>query len=404
MKKMAIISPNFTEPRFRERWIKFSQTYCDYEVFLLIPNMRKIGYQKEYSFGTVREDKGSQFDFGGCHGVVFSLHYHKFISWTSNNLIKKLREIQPDIIYYIGLHNQESIVQILHGIKKYIPKAKFILFSMRGPQHNLKRASDVNIVKRMAKNILYYYEQIKQHYIYNNTNAICCHYPEAKHLFELEGFKKPVFVQTQIGVNSDVYKKDIMSRKRIRDKYHIRENEIVFGCAVRFAKEKGVNTILNAMPHVNAKLLLMGSGNVKEEEAVDRQISELGIKDKVIKTGFIMGDDMACYWNAVDCAIHVPIDTKNWVETFSLAVVQAMAVGLPIIGSNSGSVPYQIGFGELIVPQSNSKELANKMNFLLENPQERHKFAKKVYYRTLRKFDITVLNEQMYQICERVLD
>ena len=403
MKRIAIISPNFTEARFRERWIRFAQEYTDYEVFLLIPDMRKIGYQKEYSFGTIREEKGIQFDFDRCHGVVFRMKYHRLISWTSENLIERLEEIQPDIVYYIGLHNQESIVQIQCGIKKFQKEPKFVLFSMRGPQHILKRASDVNVVKKIAKNILYLYEKKKQQYIYNNTDAICCHYPTAKDLFELEGFKNPIFVQTQIGVNSDVYKKDLISRNRIRKKYGIAEDEIVFGCAVRFATEKGVPTVLGAMPYVNGKLLLMGAGNSEEEALVNSMIKDLNISDKVIKTGFIVGDEMAHYWNAVDCAIHVPADTKNWVETFSLAVVQAMSVGLPVIGSDSGSVPYQIGFDELIVPQNNSTELAKKMNYFIDNPIEFKGLADKVHDRVLNNFDIKILNKQIYQIFESVL-
>lgn len=403
MKKIAIISPNFTEQRFRERWIKFSQMYSDYEIYLLIPNTRKIGYQKEYSFGKIREDRGEKFDIDRCHGVIFNLKYHKIISWTSTNLTRILSDIQPDIVYYIGLHNQESIVQILHSLRRQVPKSKFILFSMRGPQHNLRKASDRDIVKRIAKNFIFWYEKIKQKYIFAHTDAICCHYPTAKSLFELEGFKNSIFIQTQIGVNCEVYKKDLVSRKLIREKYKISDDDFVFGCAVRFAEEKGVSTILKSMSHVKAKLLLMGSGNEKEENYVDNLIKELGLSHKVIRTGFILGDEMAKYWNAVDCAIHVPMDTKNWVETFSLAVVQAMSVGLPIIGSDSGSVPYQIGFEDLIVPQNNSKELAEKMNFLMNNPHERIKVANKVYERTINNFEIKVLNKQMYEICESLL-
>jgi glycosyltransferase involved in cell wall biosynthesis len=109
---------------------------------------------------------------------------------------------------------------------------------------------------------------------------------------------------------------------------------------------------------------------------------------------------MAKYWNAVDVAIHVPLSTRNWVETFSLAVVQAMAVGLPIIGSDSGSVPYQIGFEELIVHEGDSKELANKMEWLMKDDEIRKKYARLVHDRTMEMFEINVLNDEMHDICE----
>ena len=217
-------------------------------------------------------------------------------------------------------------------------------------------------------------------------------------------FSKPIFIQTQIGVNSTVYKYNYKKCINIRKKYNINESDFVFGCAVRFASEKGVSIILKALQKVNAKLLLMGAGNEWEENKINQEIKKMGISDKVIKTGFINGDTMVDYWNAVDCAIHVPYGVKNWVETFSLAVVQAMSVGLPVIGSNSGSIPYQIGYEELIIPEKDSIALAEKMNWIINNPKERSRLAKLVHERTIAKFDILNLNDEMYKICESLFE
>lgn len=403
MKKMIIISPNFTEQRFRERWIRFSEKYIDYDIYLFTPDKRKIGYQKEYSFGKVRVDKGEVFNTERCHGIVFKINYHRFISWTSKNIVREIQKIKPDIVYYIGLHNQESIVQIIRGVKK-LKNTKVILFSMRGPQHVLRSTCEGSFVKKFLKKIQYVYEKTKQTYIFDHVDAICCHYPDAKKLFEKEGFSKPIFIQTQIGVNSVVYKRNYEKRSSIRKKYNINESEFVFGCAVRFASEKGVSIILKALQKVDAKLLLMGAGNEQEENRINQEIEDMDIRDKVIKTGFINGDIMADYWNAVDCAIHVPYEVKNWVETFSLAVVQAMSVGLPVIGSDSGSIPYQIGCRELIIPEKDSIALTEKMNWIIDNPEERSRLAKLVHERTIAKFDILNLNDEMYKICESLFE
>lgn len=403
MLKIAIISTNFTEDRFQKRWKLFAETYKDYEVFLLIPDKRRIGFQAEYTFGNKREEEGIAFDEENCHGQVFKIRYHKYIAWTSSDINKILRSIKPHIVYYIGLHNQETILQIIFGKKKYFPKSKLIIFSMRGPQHNITRPTDTSIIKRLIKTIVWKYELYKRNYIYENCDAICCHYPEAKQLFEKEGVKKKIYIQTQIGVDADVYCRNLTYREQIRDIYKIRYDEFLFGCAIRFAKEKGIEIILESMKYVDAKLLLMGSGNVKENKKVDELIIEYELEEKVIRTGYILGDEMAKYWNAVDCAIHVPLSTRNWVETFSLAVVQAMSTGIPIIGSKSGSVPYQIGFDELIVEEGNALKLAEKMNVLKNNEEIRNIYSNKLVERIKNNFDIRVLNREMHQICEEVL-
>ena len=84
------------------------------------------------------------------------------------------------------------------------------------------------------------------------------------------------------------------------------------------------------------KYMLMGSGLPAEIDEVRNKISERGLEDRVILPGFIEWEDMPAHWNAADCMIHFTQTTESWEETFSLSLVQAMAVKLPVIGSTSG--------------------------------------------------------------------
>ena len=91
----------------------------------------------------------------------------------------------------------------------------------------------------------------------------------------------------------------------------------------------------------------------KKPQKIKAEIKENGLQDKIILTGFIeTWQDMAKYWNALDCAVHMPLTTPMWEETFSLALVQAMITGLPVIASSSGSVPYQVGDEGIIIKET----------------------------------------------------
>ena len=105
---------------------------------------------------------------------------------------------------------------------------------------------------------------------------------------------------------------------------------------------------------------------------------------------------MPAYWNALDCAIHVPRTSDNWVETFSLAIVQARATGKPIIGNSSGSVPYQIGPDGIVVEEKNIQALHDKISWVIEHPEDAKLIGQKMRNRAIKCFSVQHLNEMFY--------
>ena len=52
------------------------------------------------------------------------------------------------------------------------------------------------------------------------------------------------------------------------------------------------------------------------------------------------------------------ITTPNSVEQFGAVLAEAMACGVPVIGSDSGAIPEVVGEGGLIVPEGDPEALA----------------------------------------------
>ena len=184
--------------------------------------------------------------------------------------------------------------------------------------------------------------------------------------------------------------------KEIRDKYNLGDS-YVFGSASRFTPDKGIDDILSALPKEgNWKYLMMGTGSEEDLNRLKRLVEANGLQDKVIMTGFVDWYDMTKYWNAVDCAIHVPHTTPKWVETFSLSVIQPQITRKPIIGNDSGSVPYQIGFKDMIVPEGDVKALSDKISWVLYNQTEAKHIGEKMYDRVHNSFTVEHLNDLFY--------
>jgi glycosyltransferase involved in cell wall biosynthesis len=396
---IVLINHSFQINYFSRRWQLFAEKYPNVEVTLLAPEEYEWYSGKTYSFGESKKQYGKTIDIDNYHVRLFKRRNRKYIGWDSPDMKSILCEIKPDIIYHIGTHNTLFLKQLLKIRKKYLKNTKVIAFSMRGPAFNLLREFGTGpFYKTIARRGMYYYLKNRLDFINKNVDAFFCHYPDAVKCFRDEGYKGPIYMQTQVGVNEEWFHEDLMSRKEIRSKYGISDQTFVFGSASRFAVSKGVDVILKSLPKDGDwKYLMMGDGSAEDRERLMSIINERGIQDKVIVTGFVDWYDMAKYWNAVDCAIHVPLTTPTWEETFSLAVVQPMLTEKPIIGDDSGSVPYQIGFEDMIVPEGDIDALRDKIEWALSNKEKMTAIGLKMYQRTKKCFEVKQLNDLFYR-------
>lgn len=396
--KIVLINHSFQVKYFYTRWQLFAHAHPNLDVTLLAPDECKWYNSKSYTYGGGGTTlKGKEVEDGNFHIRLIRKKDVRSSDWYSPDFKNVFKEIQPDIIYHIGGHTQLSMLQVIHVAHKVCPKAKILGFSMRGPHQILKRRIIKGLSVRALKSRLAFmlsYPRLK--YVNKHVDAFFCHYPDALLSFKEEGFEKPIYMQTQVGFNKEWFHPDEEARKEIREKYNLGD-AFVFGSATRFTWDKGLDDIIAALPaEGNWKYLMMGSGNKEDELRLKKAIKERNLEEKVIMTGFVDWYDMTKYWNAIDCALHVPRSTYNWVETFSLSVVQAMASGKPIIGSDSGSVPYQIGPDGIIIHEGDTNTLREKMIWVLNNPEEAKRMGEKVMERTVNSFSIQHLNDLFY--------
>ena len=142
-------------------------------------------------------------------------------------------------------------------------------------------------------------------------------------------------------------------------------------------KWKGVETLLFAIHevaqiHTDVELHLVGNG-----DAIDyyrKMAEDLGISKNVIFRGPKLGSELAKAYH--DANIVVLPSTSN-AESFGMVLVEAMASGRPVIGSQIGGIPQLIeneqnGF---LVSPGKPHELASAINLLLSNTKTAEKYA-----------------------------
>lgn len=404
--KIVLVNHTFQIPRFYKRWQMLAAQHPDLDVTLITLKSYEWDIKGSMIFGSDMIIEGKDIEEGNFRIISVSCETHKYRSWTSKEMVEVIKKIKPDIVYHIGTHKQDSALQCIHAVRKYLgPKSKAIIFSMRGPAMNISYP-----VRRKTESVFYWWLRIfnywqlkkKLRYLNNNADAVICHYPDAVRCFREEGFTKQIYMSTQVGVDPDIYHPDEAARKKVREKYNLGD-AFVFGTACRFIPDKGLQEIIKALPSDgNWKCLLMGKGSEDYTNALKRLIHDRGLDGKIILTGYVDWKEIADYWNAIDCAVHVPRTTDIWQETFSLAVIQAMASGKPVIGNDSGSVPYQMGPNGILVHEGDIQDLHDKMEWVIAYPDKAKNIGDKMYDYAVNSFSIQHLNDQFYDIINDV--
>ncbi len=153
----------------------------------------------------------------------------------------------------------------------------------------------------------------------------------------------------------------------LSQEYGIPQGAPIVGVIARLEPEKGHRTLLDAWPIVlravpEAWLLVVGEGS--ECEALKARAQALGIADRVVFTG--RRDDVPAVTAALDVAV-----LPSYREAQGLSVLEAMALGRPVVASNVGGIPEMIedGVSGLLVPPADPSALANAIaRLLLDHP------------------------------------
>jgi N-acetyl-alpha-D-glucosaminyl L-malate synthase BshA len=148
--------------------------------------------------------------------------------------------------------------------------------------------------------------------------------------------------------------------------------------------------------HMPTRLLFVGEG--PDLSKVMSRVKELGLMDRVIFCG--KQDDVAQIISLADVMI-LPSEK----ESFGLVALEAMACGVPTVGSNTGGIPELIIHGEtgFLENVGDTERMADDVLKLLQDDQLYERISKACLYRAQVYFCDNVITEQYEQIYYRVL-
>ena len=135
----------------------------------------------------------------------------------------------------------------------------------------------------------------------------------------------------------------------------------------RLVEEKGVDLLLHALAGLAGDWRLRIIGGGRDESRLKALASDLGVAARVDFRGQLPSAQLPSEYHALDALALPSLTRRNWKEQFGRVLVEAMASGVAVVGSDSGAIPGVIGGAGLVVPEGDVKALAAALGRLRDD-------------------------------------
>ena len=183
---------------------------------------------------------------------------------------------------------------------------------------------------------------------------------------------------------------------------HVLDDDPVILCVARLTLRKGQDKVIRAMPWIlrevpEARFLVVGDG--PDRERLENLAYRKKVADRVVFAGEVSFDVLPQYFRAGD-VFAMPCRTRKLgleVEAFGLALIEASAVGRPVVAGDSGGAPEAVLHGEtgLVVDGSEVDEVAEAILELLGDPDKAAKLGARGADRVHRDFTWEALSSRL---------
>ncbi|OGO45057.1 MAG: hypothetical protein A2W37_00810 [Chloroflexi bacterium RBG_16_63_12] len=158
------------------------------------------------------------------------------------------------------------------------------------------------------------------------------------------------------------------------------------GFAGRLVPEKGVDILLRAVAQLPGTTRVHIAGSGPERNRLQRLVVQLGLRERVTIDALISSTQMPDYYAQLDCLVLPSRTRPGWKEQFGRVLIEAMACGIPVIGSTCGELPNVIGDAGLTFPEEAVEALTARLRELMSNPALRESLAARGRARMLAQY------------------
>jgi glycosyltransferase involved in cell wall biosynthesis len=301
----------------------------------------------------------------------FHLHYYP-------ELGKIMRNVQPEVVH---IDEEPYNFATFHAMRLAVGrKAKALFFTWQ----NLYRS---------------YPPPFRQMELYNYRHAAAAlaGNRDAEEVLRRKGYTGKIHIIPQFGFDTDIYKRTEPRKPRTAN------DPFTIGFIGRLKEEKGLPLMIDALTYLPdyCRAVFVGHGPMRS--TLEEQATRQGVADRVIFKAGVPTYEVPGEMQQLDAFVLPSLTRPNWKEQFGRVLCEAMACETPVIGSDSGEIPYVIGEGGLVFPEGNAQELAARVRQLLDDPTLYVSLAQKGRQRVLDNYTQEQIARQTYEVYQEML-
>jgi len=164
----------------------------------------------------------------------------------------------------------------------------------------------------------------------------------AARVLRAKGYRGPLWTVPQFGVDPDAYRPAPDAA---------RDPPFTVGYAGRLVTAKGVDLLLCALAGLSGDWRLRVVGRGADAEAILALARRLDVARRLDLSDWMASAAMPAFYRSLDALVLPSRSTPRWVEQFGRVLIEAMACGVPCVGSDSGEIPWVLGDAGLLFPE-----------------------------------------------------
>lgn len=394
---LIIISHAYVYSAYRAK-IEALSEYHDLNITLITPEFGlEGGGQKVYA----EQYEGKQY-----HHIILSGYFTgKLNFFVFKNLKSTLQSLNPDIILLEEEYWTQISAQVTYITKKFFPHTKLILLSCENMCHIWEKEG-----KTAYQKFRYTSFHFIEKYVISKLDGLIFQLPGVWQDFEnrvnVLGFKGKRGILPQLGVDYNRFANNSPKVQAIKAELGLGDNTFVYGYIGRIIPEKGIEDMIRAFENWekdNTKLIIIGNGDTEYIAKMKQLIQRLKLDDIVIFKNAIPFEDIPTYFQLFNISLLLSHTTPIWKEQFGRVLVESMAAGTPVIGSDSGAIPLVIGDTGYIVTEQNIKAIRQALIEAFENKKKYNTLSQLAQVRAKTEFSYEAIARKTYAFLQEIL-
>ena len=195
----------------------------------------------------------------------------------------------------------------------------------------------------------------------------------------------------------DIHRFVKTSTEDIDKEFDLKDKKVVVFTG-KLTPYKGVKYLVKAAPKIKGEVLIVGEGPEK------KNLKNIVEKEKIKNVRFFghLGNNTDFLVKFYSRA-NVFVAPSIWDEPLGLVILEAMACETPVVVTRKGVIPLAVKENKngLFVKPRNSRDIAEKVNSLLENDERRLKMGKKAREIVEQKFSWEIIGKKFERIYEK---